>query len=37
MGRFTQQDGWGYANIYDPLSLNLYAKCGNSLLTMKKE
>ena len=30
IGRFTQQDAWGYANPGDPLSLNLYVYCyGN--------
>ena len=33
IGRFTQQDGWGYANIYDPLGLNLYTYCnGNPVM-----
>ncbi|MCL2700015.1 MAG: hypothetical protein FWE68_06865 [Defluviitaleaceae bacterium] len=30
IGRFTQQDGWGYANPNDPLSLNLYVYCNNN-------
>ena len=30
LGRFTQQDGWGYANPADPLSLNLYTYCANN-------
>ena len=29
-GRFTQQDGWEYANPEDPLSLNLYTYCWNN-------
>ena len=29
-GRFTQQDGWEYANPNDPLSLNLYTYCWNN-------
>ncbi len=30
LGRFTQQDAWGYGNPSDPLSLNLYVYCyGN--------
>ena len=29
-GRFTQQDGWAYANPQDPLSLNLYTYCWNN-------
>ena len=29
-GRFTQQDGWEYANFGDPLSLNLYTYCWNN-------
>jgi len=29
-GRFTQQDGWGYGDIQDPLSLNLYTYCHNN-------
>ncbi len=30
LGRFTQQDAWGYGNPGDPLSLNLYVYCyGN--------
>ncbi|MCL2816858.1 MAG: RHS repeat-associated core domain-containing protein, partial [Clostridiales bacterium] len=33
IGRFTQQDGWGYANPGDPLSLNLYTYCyGNPVM-----
>ena len=28
-GRFTQQDGWEYAEAGDVLSLNLYTYCGN--------
>ncbi len=30
LGRFTQQDGWEFANPEDPLSLNLYTYCYNS-------
>ncbi len=30
IGRFTQQDGWGYSNIGDPLRLNLYTYCGGN-------
>ena len=30
LGRFTQQDGWEYANPNDPLSLNLYTYCRNN-------
>ena len=29
-GRFTQQDAWAYMDASDPLSLNLYAYCGNN-------
>lgn len=29
VGRFTQQDGWAYADPSDPLSLNLYTYCFN--------
>ena len=30
LGRFTQQDAWGYGDPGDPLSLNLYVYCyGN--------
>jgi len=30
LGRFTQQDAWGYGDPADPLSLNLYVYCfGN--------
>ena len=29
VGRFTQQDGWAYSYIGDPLSLNLYTYCWN--------
>ncbi len=29
-GRFTQQDGWGFGNIHDPLSLNLYIYCRHN-------
>jgi len=29
-GRFLTQDGWGFANPNDPLSLNLYTYCGNN-------
>ena len=29
-GRFTQQDGWEYIDINDPLSLNLYTYCENN-------
>ncbi|MEA4833158.1 MAG: RHS repeat-associated core domain-containing protein [Oscillospiraceae bacterium] len=33
IGRFTQQDGWGYADSNDPLSLNLYVYCvGNPVM-----
>ncbi|MEA4833241.1 MAG: RHS repeat-associated core domain-containing protein [Oscillospiraceae bacterium] len=33
IGRFTQQDGWGYADSNDPLSLNLYVYCvGNPVI-----
>ena len=27
LGRFTQQDAWGYGDPNDPLSLNLYVYC----------
>jgi RHS repeat-associated protein len=30
IGRFTQQDAWGYANPSDPLSLNLYTYANNN-------
>ena len=30
IGRFTQQDDWGYASTTDPLSLNLYTYCANN-------
>ena len=30
LGRFTQQDGWEFANPKDPLSLNLYTYCWNN-------
>jgi hypothetical protein len=30
LGRFTQQDGWEFANPEDPLSLNLYTYCWNN-------
>ena len=30
LGRFMQQDGWGFANPEDPLSLNLYTYCWNN-------
>lgn len=30
LGRFTQQDGWEFANPEEPLSLNLYTYCYNS-------
>jgi len=30
IGRFTQQDGFGYASPGDPLSLNLYTFCWNN-------
>jgi RHS repeat-associated protein len=29
-GRFTQQDGWVFGDINDPLSLNLYTYCFNN-------
>ena len=29
-GRFTQQDAWAFMDASDPLSLNLYAYCGNN-------
>ena len=29
-GRFTQQDAWSFMDTSDPLSLNLYAYCGNN-------
>ena len=32
-GRFTQQDGWEFANAKDPLSLNLYTYCSNNPVT----
>ena len=34
-GRFTQQDGWEYANPEDPLSLNLYTYCWNNPVRYK--
>ena len=30
LGRFTQQDGWEFANPEDPLSLNLYTYCWSN-------
>ncbi len=33
-GRFTQQDGWQYADANDPLSLNLYTYCWNNPVNM---
>ncbi len=30
IGRFTQQDGWGFSNIGDSLRLNLYTYCGGN-------
>ena len=30
LGRFTQQDAWGYDDPTDPLSLNLYVYCINN-------
>ena len=30
LGRFTQQDGWEFAEPEDPLSLNLYTYCWNN-------
>ena len=30
LGRFTQQDSWAFADINDPLSLNLYTYCYNN-------
>ena len=30
IGRFTQQDGWVFADPSDPLSLNLYTYCYNN-------
>ena len=33
VGRFTQQDGWEFADLNDLLSLNLYVYCGNNPIT----
>ncbi len=34
LGRFTQQDAWGYGDPSDPLSLNLYVYCyGNPVFS----
>ena len=30
IGRFIQQDAWGYMDASDPLSLNLYTYCNNN-------
>ena len=32
LGRFTQQDAWGYGDPTDPLSLNLYVYCYDNPL-----
>ena len=34
MGRFTQQDGWGYINQNIPASLNLYTYCWNNPINL---